>query len=392
MKKMLCCTTALVGAISAAQPVGAAEPLKLGLSGNMQQWFGVVSQDDAREGTAAERKFNNVGFSTNTLVGFSAETALDNGIVVHAEIKLDTWNGPGTGADAGAPQQGRVTVREQWASLAGGWGMLRMGIKEAGNVTLHHEATDAGIGYGKVDQWLISPASANANGTFPNQLNAWDGTSFDAPFAPAPSIAYFTPKFSGFQLGLSYLPSADTVNTAGAGSGVGVVNRTNQRNNFWDATLAYENVFGGLKVGADIGLAKAYGAKNGANQDQRLYEAGLTLGYGDFTLGGATMHLEENNAIGIIQMEGYSWNAGLQYAPEGPWALSALYYAERHKATVTPGSDTFQTYLVSGKYNLGPGIDAKTSAFWGEYDGEPAGATNSRNDGYGLVSGIDLTF
>ncbi|MFN3076108.1 MAG: porin [Alphaproteobacteria bacterium] len=410
MKKILFATTALVGTLMAVGTASAAEPIKLAVGGQMKQWFGVVNQHGANladqfGGTAGGGKFNKTGLDTQANVLFSGETKTNNGLVVTARIQLDT---PANFATTLAS----VATRESSVALAGGLGTLRAGIKEVANQTMHSEAPDVGITYGGVSNWFAPPSGwasmapyANAAGRNIGLLNSnlWSATSFMAFTDKQPSVSYISPSFHGLSLGASFVP--------GSGS-IGPVDTLNTPHNVWETTLAYAREFAPVTLNLDAGYARGSGPKRGAiafatpasyfGQSFRAWEGGAKIVIGGWTLGGAYLGLEEDKVdnpaavtqtgTAVISTTGHAWNAGLSYI-NGPWGASLSYYNEKHRGFVgnTAGQEEFGTGMLSGSYELGPGITSRSTAFVARYAGLDESSAN-KNQGYGLVTGIDLAF
>lgn len=428
MRKYLYGTTALVAATLVAGTVHAAEPLKMGVSGSMQEWFGVIKNKKATatQSGAAARDINTFGINADTEVDFKGSTKLDNGMVVTGVIEIDA-------NDNGA----NIAVDEQWVSVGTAFGTAYAGVRQSTNLQLHNEAPDVGIGYGDVDIWLRhpsgSPANRQGNATaVPGMLsfggataisatkassdqNNWDGTSFERLMNDVPSVGYVSPQIGGFTVAGTY---------SSAGGQVGAVDKYQSNYNAWDLSLAYSAELGGVKIGADVGAYRMNGIKTNTsgNNSQQAYEGGLKVATGGFTLGGAYMRVMEPTkthgnatatavaAVGglpastvpttsFLSLDGASWNIGASYV-NGPWGVSMLYYTESHEGNVyRHGKDKFETYLASVRYDLGPGIALKSSGFYGKYKSketfsaaENVDRSQLENKGYGLVSGLDLTF
>jgi len=422
MNKLLLGTTALVAASLIAGIASAAEPLKIGVSGNMKQWFGVINQStsgNAASGTATATRgmdYANTGLNSDTEVDFKAVTTLDNGLEIEARIELDILD-RGNGATNAGPNG--VAVDEEWASIGSAkYGKIYAGVKESINKSMHNEAVDVGIGYGDVDQWIHEPVGmatfgGNGAGTGTGGNNTWDDTSFQNLIDDSASVSYITPQFAGFQVGVSFAPNGQG-NTGGAGT-IGPANRATHQSDAWDATLAYKRTVGGFTIGADAGVGGAQGSKfgqSGVTTTAQVWNTGLKMSYAGFTLGGAFFGYNDNltsasrstttGAGRPTSLDGNAWNAGLSYA-NGPWATSVLYYHEQHRGLI--GNETnqlstgirkqeeFDTYMLSGKYALGPGIDAKATGFYAEYNGRDYGVgADNKTTGVGLVTGLDLSF
>ena len=218
-------------------------------------------------------------------------------------------------------------------------------------------------------------------------------TSFE-PFAnQVPMVGYISPQVAGFQLGLTYAPNPSTLSTT---STLGTNSNTKtSATDHWDVTLAYAREFKGVSIGFDGGYAHqdqaddlvavafpALGESEGRN-DVNAWNTGLKLGYAGFTLGGSVLQVQRP---GAHVNDGIAWNASVAYA-KGPWGVSYTYFQEKRRGDhgitamvlnsltpvpLSPGtkSEKFQTHLLSGKYALGPGVDLKSSVFYGKHSGQ----------------------
>lgn len=412
MKKLLGATIlTTLGLISGT--ADAASPLKVGVSGNMKQWFGVVNQTTSGNAGSAQatntgaRDYANTGLVSDTEIDFVAKTTLDNGLEVEAHVDLDIVD-KGTGA-ANAGPNSAPGIDEEWASIGSAkYGKVYAGVKESINASMHNEAVDVGIGYGDVDEWIHEPSGMTMfGGGAAGGSNDWDYTSFEALIDDSASVSYISPQFYGFQFGATFAPNGQGTTAA---TTIGPANRAYHQSDAWDTSIAYTGTFRDVTLGADAGVGGTQGAKSGQSgltSTAEMWNAGLKASYKGFTLGGAVLgyndHLSMGSTASALSLDGHSWNAGLAYE-RGPWATSFMFYHEQHRGTIggvsNAGSsasgnhEAFDTYLVSGKYNLGPGIDAKASGFYAEYSGRNYGTAGSNYDsrGIGLVTGLDLTF
>ncbi|MEO5372942.1 MAG: porin [Alphaproteobacteria bacterium] len=381
MKQFLYGSSALVAALAVAGTVQAAEPLKVGVAGVMQEWFGVIHQKKMAGATPLD--INTFGINADTEVDFAAETKLDNGLVVHAQINVKT-HGNNTA----------ISVDKQYASVAGGVGTLYLGARESTNDSLHNEAPDVGIGYDDVDIWIQAPANYAANsGVFAG--NVVNGTSMKVLINnPAMSVGYVTPQFGGFSMAATFAPSTGTVGAVNKANVPAGGNPTNLYN-VWDASVVYAGEFNGVTVGADLGTGGGKG-NNGLGSpinSARVFNGGLKVGAKGFAVGGAYLRYDDRGALhsSASSFQGHSWNAGASYSTD-VWAISGLYFEETARADRTrPGQEKFDTYMLSGKYTMGPGVDLKATAYRAEFKGQDSAAANNTN-GYGLISGLELTF
>lgn len=368
MKKFLCGAATLLATGLVTSSVDAAEPLRLIINGNMQEWFGVVKHEEDNG-----QAFNTFGINTDNEVSFKALSILDNGVEAEAFVRLNVYNN-----DAGPDNNKSPGLDEQWIALGGTFGKIYAGAKDSINESLHHQPVDHGIGYGDVNVWVKPPVAGVSSNLL---VGSRDRTSFGMFADAAPMVGYISPKFAGLQLGLTYSPNPTTLGTHDYSE------EDNGTKDHWDVTLAYSREFQGVSVGLDSGYAhKDLPISN----DMKAWNTGLKLGYSGFTLGASLMQVQ---LPGTNVNDGYGWNTGLSYA-NGPWGVSYTYFQERRRGDHLGGNDNekFRTHLVSGKYAIGPGVKLKSSAFYGKYDGQDDAVDNQNTWGYGLVSGLDINF
>ncbi|MGB0682333.1 MAG: porin [Magnetovibrionaceae bacterium] len=368
MKKILATTTALVGAGFLAGTAQAAEPVKLSVSGYMEQFVGFSEQGDQYDaaGPGGSDKVS-VGTMSDSEVHFRGSTTLDNGIKVSVKYELQ-----GDGGDAGIDES--VLVLESPTM-----GILMLGSEDNAHSLIHAGAPDVGIGNmgGDVDDW-IDQGNAMFN----------EDTSIEGG-GDASKIQYFTPTFSGFTAAAGYTPDV----SAGDASEGGYATTSMEEQYF--AGVQYEgDIADGIGLHVDLGIAFTNTAGNngvGANTGRiRDIATGVNVTTGGFTFGGSYINRNQNNS-GTSSNDGYTASLGVSYAT-GPYGISASgMWGEYEGLTATAEDDEFITLMISGSYNLGPGIDLVASGFWADFDDEATTPATS-NDGYGLVSGFVLSF
>ena len=410
MRRLLYSTTAFVTAGLLSGGLQAAEPLKLTIGGTLQQWFGVVNHEKD-----ADQSFNSFGINTDNEINFKARTLLDNGIEAEVFTRLNVYNN-----DTGPTNNGSVGLDEQWVALGGIFGKVYAGTKDSINKSLHNQPVDYGIGTDDVGLTWIEKRTVSAAGlsvplggsAISDLMSGASGarnhrTSFEQFANQVPMVGYISPQVAGFQLGLTYAPNPSMLGTNS--------NTKTSATDHWDVTLAYAREFRSVSIGFDGGYAHqdqaddlvaatfpTLGVSEGRN-DVNAWNTGLKLGYAGFTLGGSVLQVQRP---GAHVNDGIAWNAGVAYA-NGPWGVSYTYFQEKrrgdHGVTATlivtpvplsPGneSEKFQTHLLSGKYALGPGVDLKSSVFYGKYSGQNRSDDPQNTWAYGLISGIDVTF
>lgn len=387
MKKVLIASTALVAAtMFSAGAASASEKIKLNLGGFSKWWVVGAWQDDsfqANNNTAGRQgDYNSVDVKGDSEIYFGGSTTLDNGLQVGIDVQLEAQ----TEADQ---------IDESYVWLAGGFGKVIVGSKNNGTYLIHNTAPDAagnwnegGImtGHGTAivkptDVSTITPLSGTGNTT----AILTDGDS--------DGITYVSPTFYGVTFGASYKPSTSEDNRATTNLQGEVASE------IYGAGLLYANTFGGVGVKADIGWA-TYDLetvnntflrnKTGVNE----YSAGLNLSYAGFTLGGSYRQIladTDATAAANLDVSGKAWDVGLQYA-SGPYAVSLSYFQSKVEGEVNEGrDDKIELYQLSGKYNLGAGVDALASVGHASFKDE-GGRIEDKNKGWVAMTGLSLAF
>jgi outer membrane protein OmpU len=350
MKKVLFGTTALVAAGLIAGQASAADPIKLTVGGYMEQWVGFAAND-------GDQNRRNVDEQSDSEVYFRGSTKLDNGISVAVRMDFEADRG-NTGMD------------DSFLTLSSdSLGRIELGSTWSPDAKLAHGAPDVGISYfgtgGDVDNWIVRPTGHTSTDTA-------RGTT------DSNKIAYYSPTFSGFQIGASY--AADEVaggNPAAlASTGAGL-------SPAYAVAAAYNGTIGELNVGADVSWYDSLTKRVGL---------GGSIGFGAFTIGGNyTRNIAGIRDGSTTTTNGAAYNIGASFAT-GPYAFSLGWGRTKMEGNIADASDDDQDiWILSGSYSLGAGVALQGSAFYANYDDE-AGVATSENSGYGIVGGFRVDF
>ncbi|WP_282609699.1 porin [Pelagibius sp. Alg239-R121] len=351
--------TASLFAVTLGGSIGAKaeEPIALGVGGYMEQFFGYADNDTDQD---------HFDQKSDAEVEFSGETTLDNGIMFGAAVVLN-----GNTDD-------EEQIAESFAYVEGDFGRAEIGSRDNAAAIMQYAAPDVGIGLndGDVSDWVENTTSSDAD-------SAFESTFLFLGEDKANKITYFTPRFSGLQVGVSYIPEFE------------------RDNNAQPSEDLYEN---GFAVGVnfvetlgDVDLALAAGfltasAPNGGDDDAEGYSLGFNVGYAGFTVGGSYAHTEGNAGGGGdtgTSFDGDGYDIGVAYAWDSAAISLSYLHGEVEGLVGTDGDDENDTVMLSGSYGIGPGIDVIGSVFAVDYAGDAAG---SDNEGWGIVTGLVLSF
>ncbi len=366
-KNLLLGTTALVaGGVVAADVAEAADPLRLEVRGYRNEAFGVV----AVESDVTDENFNNTNFRSDGEIHFRGSTTLDNGIQIGVRVELEAV----TNGDQ---------IDENYVFVEGGFGRLNLGSDDPAPYiqAVVAPAVGAPINSGWLSDFIPQPQGF--------QTGAFSTTpeiSIDDNM-----ITYFSPRFAGFQLGLSYIPDvANSNNNRGAfgdGEGTNSTARDDQRNHGFATGINYTNSFNGIDISAAGGY-QIIGTPDdnrdfdsGTNQNDlqtvSAYNGGLNVGFGGFTFGGSVggFNIDSEGAN-----HGYHWDVGLAYET-GPWGVSGTFImGEREGNTDDKDEDESMGAALAVSYVLGPGIKTSFTGMWADYDSDGSTGSTTDND------------
>lgn len=401
MKKVLIASTALVAcsmiATGAAQ---ASDKIKLDLGG-YSKWFVVGATQKGDFKRANNVQPTSVDVKGDNEIFFGGETTLDNGLKVGINIELEA----GGNIDTRSAGSSTDVIDKSSVFIEGGFGKIIAGTEANGAVLLHVMAPDAAGNWGG-DGILTGMAAVGSNFTTTGILSQRNTTEIDTD-DNAEKITYVSPSFYGLTVGGSYIPNAlseDNRGFEGGSANNTNVNLTNLNTRgtvpAYGVGALYANTFGdfGVKVSGGFvwyNLNRA-GASVGATYDAgREWSTGTQLSYKGFTIGGSYRNIDDGataaTAAAIGSSKGQVWDAGIQYAA-GPYAVSFAYFESTNKGLSTNSDDNKeQVYQVSGKYAMGPGVDALASVGYVNYDAE-GNAAGTDNKGWVAMTGLSLAF
>jgi len=385
MKKLLVASTALV-AVAAVSSANAADPIKVSVGGYMNQYVGYVDQDED-----GQQKFAEVNINSETELYFRGSTKLDNGLTIGVNIDRYSDRNDNSGDDV-------------FLSISGdSLGTVKIGQTKGAAYGLSHAAPNVALGNndGDVEDWINDTVVQSNQTHTASESN--DGQK----------IVYLTPNFGGVQAGISYgldrnsaaIESAVDVGGSGGCTTVASANNTttttcNQNDTAMDAGIAYNGDFNGVSIGADVTYQRNFnggttGVEAGTGlkiEDRSAVRGGLSVAVAGFTVGGS--YRDTDNELSKENTDSNGWDLGVSYET-GPYAVSLSYLSlEEEDGTVNKQTDTVDSWVLSGSYDLGAGVTAVGSVFGAEFDDASVTTANNTNDneGFGVVAGLQVSF
>jgi hypothetical protein len=366
MKKILLGTSALAMAGAVAGQANAAT-WDLDWGGYFEASVGYASVDGP-----AGTDYDGVDVLQDAEIQFTPSITLDNGLTFGVDVQLE--------ANASSNGTGDV-IDESFVFVKGSFGQILIGSENSAGYKMSYGAPDVtwiGVNSGSLTSFIPNGMSSVFRGV--------GGSSFIEVGRnnDAQRITYFTPRFSGFQLGASYARDAnqDTScandnNGVGAGIGCSTAGRNTALHDIFDIGANYVNSFGAF----DIALSGRYGTASSSTPgiDPEVYAVGLNLGYAGFKIGGSFASSDDDVAV----RNGEFFDVGVSYTT-GPWGTSFTY----SKGDLDTNQERDQ-YLAGVTYKLGPGVSAGAYAGFLDYD---APGTANDVDGFVIGTGFKLSF
>ena len=344
MKKILLATTAIIAAGAFSAPAQAELEVTVGGFAAFQ-----AAAFDNDVATSTDRDFQ-----SEAEIYVNADATADNGLQYGAHIALNSSTSDTTNA------------YETGVYLAGGWGRVEAGDM-LGASELVVFAPTVGIGQinGSYDDYI-------AAGVSPYALNDRGDHTFTAmDSGRSTKVTYFTPKYMGFQGGVSYAPE-----TTSDGEDVKLAGVARDAYNVVELGLGYEGEFSGVmvKAGGNYNFADT----DATTEDLSAWTLGAQLGYQGFTFGGA--YTDNGDSLRAANQDNSNWNLGLTYE-NGPWGVGVSYIDVSEDFA---GGNDYNATVLGGTYMVAPGLSV--GADLGFYD------RDNTDDGYVFVTDVTAAF
>lgn len=373
MKKLLLATTAAAALTFGASAARAEIDLDLG--GFFKGYAGYADQDDT--GAPNTRNF---GIKRKSQVYFTGETTLDNGLTVGFNSELIQENSQDNGA--GNADAGRT--EESYLYMSGNWGRLNLGRENGAAYLLQvaAPAADSNIDGMDADFSFVNLAGTNAVDQDYQHSGPGNGQAGrEAQYSD--KITYLTPKFNGFQAGVTYTPSYDSLNqTSYFGQQAG--NNAGEFENIMEGAVRYDGEYSGVGIHLGGGYTTANQQVDLAGSDSyQEWNVGAKFTWEGFGFGGA--YKTDNSGV-TNGGDHDDWTVGADYT-YGAYTFGATYF--NAQADEAAGENELDRYMVGASYTYGPGMSFRGAVAYYDYD-----AAVGANDNEAIVGtiGTDVQF
>jgi len=292
----------------------ATSPISVVVGGYHTQVFGFSSNKDninsaGNIGAGANNKASSTSQQSDSEIWFGGRTTLANGIAIGFDVQLE------------GNHSGDV-IDESYLFIDGAFGRVVMGSENTADYIMNYSAPNVSAaathGFGNQESSLTNWVQRPTNVVILDTTASGKGSGGGGNALPTGGndqqrVTYYTPRFSGFQAGVSFTPSVNTSTSATTSYEdlMGPVDKTRARTNVWSGAVNYTNNFSGIVVNAMAGmtfypsLSNATTAPGNNNIVDTSY--GLQLGFGQFLVGGGYRKLDAEGA----REDGSAWGAGI---------------------------------------------------------------------------------
>ena len=294
------------------------------------------------------------------MLGFAGQKGRRTRAIAAAVLAVAILAAPPVGAeDGGKLQLGGFMSRAESSSRS----VEKLGESqnEAGSGLAHTTrfappSVGLPLGSGWIDESTRPDSAAAARVTFGPSPHLGDASGT----AEQEAVSYFTPRFSGLQLGATYAPSRPT-GTATAGPmplldqesapGNEIVLGVNYLGSLWGVDVA---LTGGYHSSSLPGAGDLSVVSSDQDRSPQRYSVGTSIGFSGLRLGGSVVREVGDGSLGI-----QSWDAGVSYV-SGPWTIGVDYLQSDLVSSGGAGTDGESRQAVQAglTYAVGPGIVA----------------------------------
>ncbi|MDE0386303.1 MAG: porin [Defluviicoccus sp.] len=317
-----------------------------------------------------------VDLRSDSEIHFNGSAKLDNGLSIKVRTELE--GNSHTSAGKPSPANGNDQIDEVYVTVSGSFGSVIIGATDNAAVKMLTKmtgawATNVGQNFHFNSQEWVNSAVGTGGGRFHVLHDARireHGGGGDSE-----KVSYLSPKFSGFQLGVSYTPYADQdfhVNHDVDAS----------RHDGMTGAIAYSGKFGAVGVSIGAGVNVMQGAAGDEDLNEWVVAGSLDFG-GGFRVAAAHQGTTSGVGGGGIDLEGSVTEAGVRYT-QGANAFSLVGSYGEFANT----DDMYSAAKAAYRRTLGPGVFLDANLFVNRSE-NAAGAENS---GTAVSTGITVVF
>ena len=373
MRKQLLAGTALVAAtmlVAGGALAADKKMMKPSITVNGSGDFvvgGILNEEQKSGGADVATDTSALDSRTDAEIHFNGRAQTDNGLKFHMRVEVEGQDATHPG-NAGGPD----IIDEYFLSVSGSFGQIILGGTGGAPVKMLTGLTGSwATGVGESLTYNSNSWVPSAAGNF-HTINNARFQDHDADKA-----TYISPKFGGFQVGVSYSPDE-------ANNGLNDrVNAETSRHDGLEGAASYSGKFG--DVGFAVGAAmSAYQGANDGGSDQSDWAVAARIDFGGgFRLAGAHKRTTDDDDAA----QGMVTDLGARFVT-GANSFSLV----GSMGEMDESGAQYTAVMASYARALGAGAKWHANVIWNQSDNGMSGADKNENTGTALVSGISVKF
>lgn len=388
MKNILLGTSVLVGAAALFAGAANADTPKVTLGGNAA-FEGVHVSDDQDAGHRSSDFF-----TRNTLtVRVDAKTDAGLGYGAGMDLLADTTQDANNAVGTPGTRKAGGNAKRTFLYVDGVWGRVEGGSDYGVEQTMKVDAGSIARATGGISgDWTLFANNSAAFLATPDLPLVYGVTNLgDDSEKSTNKITYYTPRFAGFQAGVSYV--ADALSFGQTPNFDKTLLPTQDIQSIWIGALSYEGKFSDISINL-AATGERGDAVQSTREDLRAWNVGGKVGYLGFSAAGSYGNLGATpDAAGVSALKSANekdttyWTVGGAYET-GPFGASITYLNSTRGTSATTHND-LSNISVGVDYKLAPGLTPYVEANW--YDQNATGTVND-NKGTVVIVGSQLSF
>jgi len=377
MKKILLCTTALVGL--AAGSAFASEDMKVSFEGSSKCEAGTKRQDtDHKAPLSFSPNQKSSAFYTNQKASLKAEGKSDS-LTYGAVLRLEMVGNGSDGMSDARNSRSHIYLDTDAGSV-------QLGSNFAASKLMQVDASTIASATGGIDgdwtnfvstNWASTKNAAGLNANVVNVLQSYTvnnvdtlSNRMDSNSESSRKITYMSPRISGLQLGLSFAPDfnnngGNNVLTSANVDAKGKVTVIDNLyfglpvrvKNLWSLGLNYTNSFNDVNVAFSAVADKGQAVRQDDVKfnDLKTYSLGGVVGTNGFSVAASYHNDGKSLRTTDVNLKSSWWTAGVAYE-NGPMSTSLTYLSG--KKSVKSDARDLKTQIVSlgADYEVAPGL------------------------------------
>ena len=399
-------TTALAGAVVFTAQAGDVET---SISGSIDSKFVNTHQRDAfrkaLSGPDAGKKIANNNIATDAYINFNIKGEVKDGLKYGGLIKLNA-NTSKSKKEVYLKDNERNVAEQVMAFLESGYGRVEVGnytgVSESMKVNAGTFASATG-GINGDAQYYWNPKTADGNDDTKSKflqtanLPTNELGTFGLKGVNAAKLNYYTPEFSGFRFGATFIPNTKAFGTASQVAGLTKGN--DGFKNVFEAGLSYTTEV--KEVGVKLAAVSQFGKNQKVTGDKkhknlRAFEVGTNLSYKGFTVGGSygdwgKYDVVEDKASEFGKTK--YWTAGVGYA-NGPLSVSLTHLQSKKgvESINDKKANKLRNTVLGVDYKVAPGVLPYVEFSSFKMDQASQKEDKNNNKGHIIMTGIKLNF